>query len=68
MLEEGQLVLATEVSSRREGDGTGDGGVRVSSGEDEGATQHAPSRSSCSAVVRVGVEEPVRLEETCIGC
>lgn len=68
MLEEGQLVLATEVSSRREGDGTGDSGVGVGSGEDAGATQRAPSRSSCSAVVRAGVEEPERLEETCIGC
>jgi hypothetical protein len=30
--------------------------------------QHAPSRSSCGAVVRAGVEEPARLEDTCIGC
>jgi hypothetical protein len=61
-------VLAIEVSSRREGDGMGDDGVRVSSGEDAGATQRAPSRSSCGAVVRAGVDEPTRLEETYIGC
>jgi hypothetical protein len=61
-------VLAIEVSSQREGDGTGDSGVRVGSGEDAGATQRAPSRSSCGAVVRAEVEEPARLEETCIGC
>jgi hypothetical protein len=61
-------VLATEVSFRREGDGTGDVGVQVGSGEDTGVTQRAPSRSSCDAVVRVGVEEPARLEETSIGC
>jgi hypothetical protein len=60
--------LAIEVSSQREGDEMGDDGVRVSSGEDAGATQRAPSRSSCGAVVRAGVEEPARLEETCIGC
>lgn len=40
--EEGQPVLATEVSSRREGDG----GVRVGYGEVAGATQRAPSRFS----------------------
>jgi hypothetical protein len=68
MLEEGQLVLATEVSSQREGDGTGDDGVRVGSREDAGATQRAPLRSSCGVVVRAEVEEPARLEETCIGC
>jgi hypothetical protein len=27
-----------------------------------------PSRSSCGTVVRAGVEEPARLEDTCIGC
>jgi hypothetical protein len=31
--EEGHLVLAGEIPSRREGDGTGDGGVRVREGE-----------------------------------
>jgi hypothetical protein len=66
--EEGQLVLATEVSSWRKGDETCDDSVRVNSGEDAGATQRAPSRSSCGAVVRAGAEEPARLEETCIGC
>jgi hypothetical protein len=35
--EEGQLVAASEMSSRREGDETNDGGVRVGSGEDAGA-------------------------------
>lgn len=30
--EEGQLVPASEMSSRREGDGTDDGGVRVGTG------------------------------------
>jgi hypothetical protein len=44
--EEGQLVPASEMSSRREGDETDDGGVRVGSGEDAGAAQRSPSRSS----------------------
>lgn len=40
--EEGQPMLATEVSSRREGDND----IRVGSGEVAGAAQRAPSRSS----------------------
>jgi hypothetical protein len=44
--EEGQLIPASEMSSRREGDGTDDGGVRVGTGEDAGAAQRSPSRSS----------------------
>jgi hypothetical protein len=39
------------------GDGTGDVGVQVGSGEDAGATQRDPSRSSCGVVVRAGLEE-----------